>query len=77
MLEKVLDILKLIVDKDDINPTDKLHEDLGMDSLTFIRMIVLLEKEFNIRIDEKYFEDGVLNNAECIVRCIEECLNNN
>lgn len=77
MLEKVIDILKLITDKEEIAPTDRLREDLGMDSFTFIRMIVLLEKNFSIRIDEKYFEDGILNNAECIVKCVEESLKNN
>lgn len=77
MLEKVIDILKLITDKEEIASTDRLREDLGMDSLTFIRMIVLIEKDFNIRIDEKYFEDGILNDAECIVKCIEETLEKN
>ncbi len=50
--EKVVDLLKGYTHQDEICETDRLKEDLGMDSLSFVMLLVELEDAFQFKLDE-------------------------
>lgn len=50
--EKIIDILKTLSGKDIINETDKLVEDLFLDSLQMVTLLIDIEDNFSIMLDE-------------------------
>lgn len=53
MYDKVVSILKSVVDIGDVTPDSKLIADLGLNSFDIINIIVAFEDEFDIEIPEK------------------------
>ena len=73
--ELINENLKLEVDAIDIGVDDSLIS-LGMDSLSFIRLITALEMKFDIEIDDKYLFIEAINTKNKIVEMIERTMKN-
>lgn len=50
--EKVNELLKELSGKEDINNTDNLQNDIGLDSLGLVTMLLMIEDTFNIQLRE-------------------------
>lgn len=50
--EKIVKILKGIIEGDEIKPESDLQEDIGLDSLGLVTLLIEIEKEFNIELEE-------------------------
>lgn len=79
-MEKISMIIKKIIQetidnpnliKDEINEQDDLIN-IGVDSLTFIGIIVSLEKEFKIKIDDSYLDLGKFTTVGNLVTFIND-----
>ncbi len=72
ILETIKDNLEIKVDRD-LVPEDNI-EDLGIDSITFMDVIVGLEDEFNIEIDDDrlFFPKG--KKLEYIIKMIMDTM---
>lgn len=71
---KVIEILNENIENAEV-PEDKLDEDLselGMDSITFIKIIVALEKEFECEIPDSKLLIGEMNTANKIVQVLKD-----
>lgn len=55
MEEKIIDLIceKLNKKKEEIQPTSRLVEDLGADSLDVVELIMAFEDEFNITLEDE------------------------
>ena len=72
-VEKVIEILNANIENAEISE-DKLDEDLselGMDSLTFIKIIVALEEEFECEIPDSKLLIIEMNTANKIVQVLK------
>lgn len=71
MLEKVREVLveALNIDAEDIVPSAKLNDDLGIDSLAAVELALELESEFDIKIEDE--ELAKLETVQDIVEIIE------
>lgn len=73
--EKVVEILKDNCNVKDIE-VEKLSEisfnDLGINSLNFIKIIVELEDAFDIEFDDEQINYGLLNNLRDLIDLIQE-----
>lgn len=72
-VEKVIEILNANIENAKITK-DKLDEnlsDLGMDSITFIKIIVAVEKEFECEIPDSKLLIGEMNTANKIVQVLQ------
>ena len=73
-------MMKIMVDKiikeksffEDITPSLKLVEDLGLDSLNIVELIVELEELFNIEIDESELDPVTLQTVNQIYSLVEK-----
>lgn len=52
-------------------PDHELENDIGMDSLGFIRLLVEIEHEYNIRIEETYLDIGMFPTVKSICEFVE------
>lgn len=70
--EKVENILvqEYDVDKEDINPESKLHDDFDMDSLDSVEFIMRIEKEFSLIIPDSIASD--IKTFKEVIDCLEE-----
>lgn len=72
-VEKVIEILNANIENAEISE-DKLDEDLselGMDSITFIKIIVSVEEEFECEIPDSKLLIGEMNTANKIVQVLK------
>lgn len=75
--DKILDIINENIDNTDIIP-DQMDEDLsvlGMDSITFIRIVVKLEEVFDIEVPDEYLLITEMNTVTKMVKVITDTLN--
>lgn len=70
MKEQIDAILKAITFLERIDPTQKLKEDLGIDSLSMVEMIVELEEKFDIEINESDLNPDELRTVEQIYELV-------
>ena len=73
-IEKVIDILNASIEDAEITG-DKLDVDLselGMDSITFIKIVVTLEEEFKCEIPDSKLLIGEMNTANKIVKVLKD-----
>ncbi|MDH4128593.1 MAG: phosphopantetheine-binding protein [Spirochaetota bacterium] len=58
ILEKIIDIVSesLVIEKGKINLKSLLVNDLGIDSLDFLDIVFMIEKEFKIKVRDKDFD---------------------
>ena len=72
-LEKLLIIINRILEGkglealEKINPSDKLRDDLGLDSFDLAELTVIVEEDYNIDI----FSDGIVENISEILEKID------
>lgn len=72
-IEKVLDIVNSSIENVNINK-DQLDDDLvaiGMDSITFIRIVTLLEETFKCEIPDEYLLLTEMNTANKIFNILK------
>ena len=72
-VEKILEILNANIENAEVKE-DKLDEDLsalGMDSITFIKIIVALEEEFECEIPDSKLLIGEMNTANKILQVLQ------
>jgi len=72
ILKAVIDIINILVDDSHIT-IDQIDEDLtkfGVDSLVFIRMILILEEEFKVEIPDEFLLITKMNTIRKIVDLI-------
>lgn len=76
--ERVFQIIKSSFPSiDDFNINDSnldLVKNLGMDSLTFVEMIILIEEEFNIEIPFEILVINNFNNIDSIANVVKKAL---
>jgi len=73
-VEKVIDILNASIEDAEITE-DKLDVDLselGMDSITFIKIVVTLEEEFKCEIPDSKLLIGEMNTVNKIVKALKD-----
>ena len=73
-VEKVIEILNANIENAEVTE-DKLDEDLselGMDSITFIKIIVALEEEFECEIPDSKLLIGEMNTANKIFQVLKD-----
>lgn len=70
MEEKIIDIIELVMEHEGASLESKLIEDLGMNSMAFVRMIVLIEKEFGILFADEAFVDGALPDVKSVLNYV-------
>lgn len=75
MLEKVREILveSLHIKGEDVIPTARLNEDLGIDSLSSIELALEIESSFNIKIEDE--ELMTLKTVQDVIDIINSKLN--
>lgn len=77
--EKVRMILvdELGVEESEVNDAARLYEDLGADSIDYLRILALVEKEFGFTIcnDEAFANEKSLNIVGNIIEFVRERLN--
>lgn len=66
LIQEIATILSLAPDK--VNPQTPLH-DLGMDSLSFVEVLIFIEKRFNL----KLIESGLNRESFKTIRSLAEC----
>lgn len=74
--EKILKIVNESIEDTEIN-LDQLETDLselGMDSLTFIRIVVTLEEEFDIEVPDEFLLISEMNTIQKIIKIISSVL---
>lgn len=54
-----------------------LAEDLGMDSISLMMMVVLIEERFNIELPEEFFAEETLSNYGNVVAFVTKLMNSN
>jgi len=59
---------------EDINESDRLKEDLGLDSLSIVSLIALLEDKFNIVFDDSDLDPELLTDVKSIADLSEKYL---
>lgn len=62
------------IDEEDITPDATLKEDLGIDSLDFVDIVVMVKRNFNFRIEKKEMGDVKTFSEFC--RFIDMKINN-
>ena len=67
--------LELDVDAADIGADDNLMS-LGMDSISFIKLIVAIEREFDIEVDDEYLLIDRLDTKSKLNELLERVVNN-
>lgn len=72
MFEKVQEIIaeKLRLPKEQIKGESRLTEDLGADSIDAVEIIMALEEEYNVEIDDSFFQD--IKCVNDIIKCLEK-----
>ncbi len=73
-VEKVIEILDASIENAEITE-DKLNEDLselGMDSITFIKIIVAMEEKFECEIPDSKLLIGEMNTANKIFQVLKD-----
>lgn len=76
MKEKIIKILATVMDNENISIADSNSDliTLGLDSVLFIRMAIMIEEEFNIKIPDSrlYLEDmNTIDKIEHVIEMIE------
>ncbi|MEG2110072.1 MAG: acyl carrier protein [Clostridium sp.] len=63
LIEKIFNILNENIDEltSNIDSLDQSLDELGMDSITFIKIIVALEEEFDLEIPDKFLLISEMN----------------
>jgi len=79
MFYQLIDIIGSIVD---ITRQEEIHidtplEDIGVDSINFIRMLVEIEREFQVIIGDEYLQFGAFSSIRAIIDYLEEHANQN
>ena len=78
ILDKVLKILNVNIENAKLTP-EQMEDDvstIGMDSITFIRIIVALEEEFDIEIPDEYLLLTAMNTISKMTDVISAVLDN-
>ena len=73
-IEKVIEILNANIENAEVTK-DKLDEDLfelGMDSITFIKIVVTLEEEFKCEIPDSKLLIGEMNTVNKIIQVLND-----
>ena len=70
--KKIIDIIKLVIlVPGEISISDG-FEELGVDSLKWIRLIVAIEKTFNFEFDDNMLSNSIFPNVESLINYVEE-----
>ncbi len=72
MLNKVQNILRELSGSTDINPSDELQRDLGLDSLQLVTLLIMIEDSFGIVLEESDMNPFYLTNASSIIKLVEK-----
>ena len=75
--ENVYAILEKLSCSETVNDTDKLQEDLVLDSLAMVTLLLELEDTLNIQLDESDMNPFDLVTAEDVVTLAEKYIGNN
>jgi len=66
-IEKIIEIINIVIENDiDIDHVDDDLTHLGLDSISFIRIIVALEEDFEIEIPDEYLQLSEMNTVKKI-----------
>ena len=72
MLNKVQNILRELSGSTDINPSDELQSDLGLDSLQLVTLLIMIEDSFGIVLEESDMNPFYLTNVSSIIKLVEK-----
>lgn len=72
MLNKVQNILCELSGSTDINPSDELQSDLGLDSLQLVTLLIMIEDSFGIVLEESDMNPFYLTNVSSIIKLVEK-----
>ena len=70
--EKVVEILKGLSGKNEIKESDKLQDDIGLDSLGMVTLLVEIEDTFLIELDESDMNPFDLSCVSDVVELVEK-----
>ncbi len=70
-------VIKEKVDIDQLRNSKELINDLGLNSINRMRLILELEKIFQVQFDLEKIDISVFNNLECLEQYISNTLNEN
>lgn len=70
--EKTLALLKGYTHQDEIHETDRLKADLGMDSLSFVMLLVELEENFHFKMDESDMSPYTMETVTDVFALVEK-----
>ncbi|MEJ6950343.1 acyl carrier protein [Natronospora cellulosivora (SeqCode)] len=74
-VDSIIDILNSIIEDEEEITYNQINDDLtllNIDSITFIRLIVIIEDEFNIEIPDEYLILNKMNTVNKIVNIISD-----
>ena len=73
--EKVFEIIKDISEKEEIQETDSLETDVGLDSLKMVMLLISIEERFAIELDESDMNPFDLQTINDVVKLVEKYCN--
>lgn len=72
-IEKILEIINSTIENSEITAvqSDEDLQQFGMDSLTFVRIVVLMEEEFDLEIPDSYLIVSEMNTVAKILNVLK------
>lgn len=68
---KIIAKISSITNHNSVLPHNELENDLGMDSLGFIRLLVEIEHDYHIKIEETYLDIGMFPTVKSVCEFVE------
>ena len=73
--EKVFEIIRDISEKEEIQETDSLETDVGLDSLKMVMLLIDIEESFEIELDESDMNPFDLQTVNDVIKLVERYCN--
>ena len=73
--EKVFEIIRNISEKEEIQETDSLESDVGLDSLKMVMLLIDIEENFDIELDESDMNPFDLQTVNDVIKLVERYCN--
>lgn len=73
--EKVFEIIKDISEKEEIQETDSLETDVGLDSLKMVMLLIDIEESFGIELDESDMNPFDLKTVNDVIKLVKKYCN--